>query len=399
MDIIFVGCFYPPDREEEIRQNSKFGIDNASNNFQWALLAGLDHFYPNLKVITQPAIGTFPLKYKKLFFKKSDFSHVQGALDHCLGFINTPIIKHLAKTIDLYKTLEKEINPNIKTTIIIYAVHSPYLKAVIELKRNNDKIKICQIVPDLPQYMSESRNPIYRFLKSIDAILINKYIKKIDSFVLLSEYMTSALKVGKRPWIQVEGIYNYNEDLNLTTKKEKNKTILYTGNIGERYGIKNLLKAFSLIDNENYRLWIRGNGNTKEFIIAAAKSDLRIKYFEEIPKKELLELQKRATVLVNPVSSSQQFTKYFFPSKTMDYFASGTPTIMYRLKGVPEEYFRYCFVVKNETVEGLKEMIMDVCEKDQLELNELGRNASLFIHKNKNPIAQVKKIYEMINKI
>jgi len=398
MNIIFINSIYPPDRDEEIRQNSKFGIDNASNNLQFAILTGLDLFYPNLRVISQPSIGTYPLKYKKLFFKKSMFSHKKGAVDYCLGLINIPLIKDVVKTIDLFKTLKININPDIETTIIIYAVHSPYLKAAIELKRNNDKIKICQIVPDLPQYMSESQNFIYRFLKSIDAILINRYLNKVDSFVLLSEQMASALKVGKKPWTRVEGIYNYNEDINLSTKKEENKTILYTGNLGERYGIKNLVKAFSLIDDENYRLWIRGNGNKKEFIIAATKSDHRIKYFEEMAKIELLELQKRATVLVNPVLPSQKFTKYSFPSKTMDYFASGTPTIMYQLKGVPEEYFQYCFVVKNETIEGLKEIIINVCEQDQSELDAFGEKASQFIIKNKNPFTQVKKIYEMINK-
>ena len=42
MNIVFIGSVYPLDRENEIRQNSKCGLDNASNNFQWALLAGLD---------------------------------------------------------------------------------------------------------------------------------------------------------------------------------------------------------------------------------------------------------------------------------------------------------------------------------------------------------------------
>lgn len=398
MDIIFISSIYPPDREEEIRQNSKFGIDNASNNLQWAILTGLDFFYPSLRVISQPGIGTYPLKYKKLFLKKSIFAHKKGAVDYCLGFINVPLIKHVIKTIDLYKTLKKNINPNIETTIVIYAVHSPYLKAAIEAKRNNDKIKICQIVPDLPQYMSESRNPIYRFLKSIDAIVINKYIKKVDSFVLLSEYMTSALKVGKRPWTRVEGIFQQSDNIEYELKEEY-KTILYTGTLARRYGIINLLDAFDAIKDSNYRLWICGEGDSRNEIEKRKKSDARIKYFGQLRYNQILTLQKKATVLVNPRTSEGDFTKYSFPSKTMEYLASGTPCITYRLQGIPEEYFQYCFIVKNENIEGLKEMIIDVCEKDQLELNEIGRKASLFIQKNKNPIAQVKRISEMINKI
>jgi glycosyltransferase involved in cell wall biosynthesis len=399
MDIIFIGSVYPSEREDEIRHNSKCGIDNASNNFQWALLAGLDFYYPDIRIITQPAIRTYPLKYNKLFFKNSIFSHKPGSMDYCIGFINVPILKHFVKTINLYKTLKKTIDPSVETTVIIYAVHSPYLKALIELKRNNVNLKTCLIVPDLPQFMSESRNPIYRLLKSIDSILINKYLKSIDSFVLLSEYMTEPLKVGKRPWTRIEGIFNSNTQLNTPFKKELQKTILYSGSIGKRNGINTLLKAFSLIEDKNYRLWIRGNGSTKEKIIEASETDFRIKYFEEMSKNDLFELQKKATVLINPVPSKEKFTKYFFPSKTMDYMASGTPTIMTRIKSIPQEYLDYAFVVEVENAEGLKEKIVEICSKEQSELDEFGRKAAKFIFENKNPISQVKKIYELLNSI
>lgn len=59
MNIIFVGSFYPHEREDEIRRNSKCGIDNASNNLQWAFLEGFDYYYPNLKVIAKPFIRTY----------------------------------------------------------------------------------------------------------------------------------------------------------------------------------------------------------------------------------------------------------------------------------------------------------------------------------------------------
>lgn len=395
MKILFVCSVYPREREEEIKQNSKGGIDNAANNLQWALIEGLDYYYPNLQVITQPCIRTYPLNYKKIFFKKSSFSHIAGAVDYCLGFINIPLIKHLVKEITLYKILKKNTNYREATTVIIYGIHSPYLKAAVDLKKNNTNIKICQIVPDLPQFMSESINPIYRFLKKIDSIFINKFLYKIDSFVLLSQYMAEQLKVGIRPWTTVEGIFRQ-PDFSEYVPKLKNKTILYTGTLARRYGIINLLEAFEAIKDSNYRLWICGEGDCRMEIENRAKSDTRIKYYGQQSRTSVLSLQKQATVLVNPRTSSGEYTIYSFPSKIIEYMASGTPCIMYNLKGIPEEYFNYCFVVRKENVESLKEMIMTVCEKDQAELDELGEKASKFILENKNPIAQVKKIYEMI---
>ena len=50
-------------------------------------------------------------------------------------------------------------------------------------------------------------------------------------------------------------------------------------------------------------------------------------------------------------------SKYFFPSKMMDYLASGTPTISTKLKGIPEEYFNYCFTIENGDPKTLKNKI------------------------------------------
>ena len=81
----------------------------------------------------------------------------------------------------------------------------------------------------------------------------------------------------------------------------------------------------------------------------------------------------------------------------MEYLASGTPCIMHKLPGVPEEYFEYVYLSEKEDAEGLKDTIINVLNKTQNELDEFGRKASEFILQNKNPIAQVKKIYDMIN--
>ena len=211
--------------------------------------------------------------------------------------------------------------------------------------------------------------------------------------------MKEPLRIENRPWTRVEGIFNSNYNINNIPAKENFKTVLYTGNIDERYGIITLIEAFRLINDENYRLWIRGNGSTMKYIIEAEKKDSRITYFNEMSRPELMILQKKATVLINPVSSTELFTRYFFPSKTMDYMASGTPTIMTKLKSIPTEYLDYVYLAENDDSEGLKKIIVEVCSKNQSELDEFGKKASQFIMKEKNAYKQVRKIYDMISKL
>ena len=393
---IFIGGIYPSERKDEIKKNSKSGLDNASNNLQWSILEGLDFFYSDISVVSLTPIGTFPFNYKKMIFKESSFSHKPGATDYCLGFVNIFLIKHLHKYFNLKNTLLNKLKINNETLIIAYGIQSPLLKALYHAKIKFPSLKICLIVPDLPEYMSESRNRIYLGLKKIDSFFISKYLKKIDSFVLLTESMADKLKVKRRPWVRIEGVFKSSEQL-VTPPKESYKTIFYSGGLEERYGILNLLEAFHKIKSEDYRLWICGEGSLRSNIEKSSLNDRRIKYLGYIEHNEVLFLQKKATVLINPRTNSGDFTKYSFPSKIMEYLASGTPTIIHRLGGIPDEYYEYCYVAEIQTPIGLKEMIIKVCLTSQSNLDEFGRKASEFINANKNPITQVKKIHELIN--
>lgn len=397
MKVIYIGSFFPVDRKDEIIINSKGLIDNAANNFQWALINGLYYYYPQIELITLPVIGSYPLNYKKFFFVKSFFSHNSKINNRCLGFLNLPLIKHISRYYNLYKTIRK-IDNNEPTIIIAYAMHSPFLRVIFKLKFRSKNLKTCLIIPDLPQFMSSNKNFVYLFLKWIDSFNLNKYLKAIDSYVFFSDQMVDYIDVINKPWVRIEGIFLPNINAQ-SYVKEINNVILYTGSLSELYGIKNLLDAFSSIKDQNFELWICGEGDFKEEIIIRTLRDKRIKYLGQLKYEEIQKLQKRATVLVNPRTSHGNYTKYSFPSKTMEYLASGTPCIMYKLPALPKEYFPFIFIAEREDAQGLKDKIIEVCNKDKNELIEFGRKASQFILTTKNPKSQVKKIFNMINNI
>ena len=101
-------------------------------------------------------------------------------------------------------------------------------------------------------------------------------------------------------------------------------------------------------------------------------------------------------LLVNPRTPEGEFTKYSFPSKTMEYMASGVPVLMYRLPGIPEEYFNYCYKVEDVGETALTKAIEDVLNKSSEELANMGKSAREFILEHKNPIAQMGKVVEFI---
>ena len=55
--------------------------------------------------------------------------------------------------------------------------------------------------------------------------------------------------------------------------------------------------------------------------------------------------------------------QYSFPSKTMEYLASGTPSIAYKLEGIPSEYYPFIIFPESNDVESLHNSILKVYRK------------------------------------
>lgn len=392
---LFIGGFFPERIEGEIHRNSKGPMQYAADTLQKGLIKGLLHYFPSLFIINIPFVGSYPLRYKKISIPPCEINNKKNGKS--LSYLNLILLKQFI----IYFKTKNEILSFMKShhgdvVIIVYSIQWYFLKATLDVCRKFRNLKICLIVPDLPRHMGIPKGFGYRIFRKLQIQGVEKLIKKVHSFVLLSDYMVGPLKIGERPWVRIEGIFDENI-LSKMVVKEKNKTILYTGSLARRYGIINLIEAFTNIEAENYRLWICGEGDTRKDIEKIADSDKRIIYFGQLTHEEVLLLQKRATVLINPRTSEDVYTKYSFPSKTIEYLASGTPTILHRLEGIPDEYFQYCYVAEEENTEGLKKTILSVCEKDQKELDAFGHRASRFIVENKNPIYQVKKIHDMLS--
>lgn len=391
---IFLGSIYPNTLLDELTKRKQFA-DYPANIFQQSLLKGLDAHYPDLRVITSPVIHS---KYKIVrdICKGSKFSHkgLDELKDTYVGTLPFPGLQMFFELKRVYSALKKEVKGSTRNnSVIIYALHSPFLLAAVLLRKRIGCS--CVVIPDLPEYMSKQNGFFKKLGKRIDRAIIDCCLKRLDCYVLLSSYMREKLPIKEKPWVLMEGIFD-----TLTMPKGvlrcQERVILYCGNLSKQYGIINLLQAFGKIGEEKYRLWICGRGDGEPDVIRMAKEDRRIQFFGVVSHEEVLVLQQMATVLINPRSSSDEYTKYSFPSKTMEYLASGTPTIMCHLPAIPREYDEHIFYITDETVEGIRDKIIEVCEKSQDELDDFGKKASEFILTQKNALIQSRKISNLI---
>lgn len=390
---IFLGSIYPQSVLDTILEEGTHA-DFAANTFQSGIVEGLQKYYEDVYIITSPVTSTFPKSKQKKYSELSGEFGIGRKLPFFFpGFLNFPFIKLMSEYYRIKKALNKRIKGN--ETVYIYALHTPFLLAAYSLRKKISKV--CVIIPDLPDYMSHNRGGLRRFMKGINKRIINKCLKSFQFHVLFSKYMEPELPIKDKEWITVEGMFAASDVP--PQRKETNKTILYTGIISSAYGVFDLLEAFHHIEGDDYRLWLCGScPNEMPKLREYIESDKRIMYKGMMQKDEVRALQARATLLVNPRHSNKEFTKFSFPSKTMEYLASGTPTLMCRLPAIPQEYDEHLFYFDDESIDGFSKRIVEVCSMDKEYLSLHGSKSRNFILSEKNCYAQAKRIYDMVEK-
>jgi len=158
----------------------------------------------------------------------------------------------------------------------------------------------------------------------------------------------------------------------------------------------NLIEAYAhMKHNKNYSLVLCGSGDSVSEIKELSKH-YNINYLGSLPNEEILELQRKATLLINPRLDEGEYTKYSFPSKIIEYFASGTPTMMYKLSGIPEDYYKHCFCLISSDPKSIANQIDEVLNLDIEYRQSVGIAAQNFIIENKNPKVQCNKILNLL---
>lgn len=402
-NIIFIGGFYSDKLLRVQRKHSKGKITFANHNFEMSLVSGLlEQKDINLSIITAPGVGSYPHNNTQLFTYPDSFE-LSGCTVKSIGFCNLLVLNKLDMMYgilkELYYTIKKYNHEDVYLVVNTATVYLMFAVAIVRLFHPK-QLNTTLIIPDIPSMMTSDSNGNsikMKIRKQIDKIGM-RLMRKYDNYVLLSKQMLDFLPINSNH-IVMDGIINPAKmDSSLQTEfMDDMEIILYTGSIQVKYGIMNLVNAFDLLEHKNVELWICGAGDAKNEIEKKAAENPSIKFFGLVDSEKAWLMQRQATVLVNPRTNDGEYTKYSFPSKTMEYLLSGKSVIMNRLPSIHEEYFEYAFAPQNETVEELAHTIDIVLAMDKKTRQDRAKRGKEFIINQKNSKVQVSRIMQMLN--
>jgi glycosyltransferase involved in cell wall biosynthesis len=228
--------------------------------------------------------------------------------------------------------------------------------------------------------------------------MANFVIRHCTDYVLLTEAMNDYIRNPGKPYVILEGHADISmkEKLPSPDKKQPVRTVFYAGGVSRQYGLADLTEGFLRADIPNTRLEIYGPGDYVKELQSIAEKDPRVFYGGMLLNTEIVAKEQEAALLVNPRPTHEEFVKYSFPSKTMEYMASGTPVLTTRLPGMPKEYYPYVYFIDEESADGIAAALKAVLEHTDEALFRKGQEARDFVLDGRNNVVQAKKLLQML---
>lgn len=392
-NIIFLGGIFTESQSKYVERNSRVNVQHAADALQKAILRGISqHTCVESSIVNIPFIASFPRGNRTFWFP--GFSEVLFSRVSLtgIGFLNFMVVRVFDRWRAAFRGLRQVASVYQGGTIIVYSAHAPFILAALAMRKIMPTFRVCLVLPDFPEFMGQG-GVIYRIVSYLNQKFFYNTAPKLDHFVVLTEAMAERLKLRPEQFTVIEGIYDPHDDAgDPAWSEEAGPIFVYTGTLAARYGILDLLAAFSQLGQPSARLWVCGDGDARAAVEDLARQDPRIIYYGRVPRATALSLQIRGHVMVNPRRPEGEFTRYSFPSKTMEYLASGRPVIMHWLPGIPEDYRPWLITPATADAAGLAAAMAEVAARPATELRRIGAEGRAFTLERKSPQIQVGRL-------
>jgi hypothetical protein len=370
-------------------------ISHASQKFHRLLVEGLKENGCEIDLLS--VIPITKNMDKKIFHTPSTEIEDQNSFSY-VPRINIPILGSIFTIIYSLKEIIYWTRENKEGIVLCDPIVGEFSLA-IWLSSKIIKYNKIAIITDVPGFRAtlHKRKGFSALLEELK----KKSIRKFNGYILLTEQMNSLINKNNNPYVIIEGFADIKlkDFKNSLNNKYDKKVCFMAGSLDKIFGVELLVNSFIKANVKDSELHLYGKGDYVEDIKNICNKYSNIKYFGELPNELIIQEELRATLLINPRPSKDEYTKYSFPSKNIEYISSGTPLVANVLPGMPKEYYDFFIHIEEESIEGMSNTLRHSLSKSKEELHDFGSNSKEWIINNKNNIIQCSKIFTMLEEI
>lgn len=171
INYVFLGGMYLPEQMEQIQRDTVWGMQNAADALQKALLKGLSQRgRTELAAVNLPFVGSYPRLYRRPSFPALRTTIFTGVDVYGIGFCNVRVVRLVARLWGAFSGLRTAKGAG-RAVAFVYSANLPFIMAAFVFKWLHDDVTQCLIVPDLPEFMDEGGWQ-YRLAKSVESAVL-----------------------------------------------------------------------------------------------------------------------------------------------------------------------------------------------------------------------------------
>lgn len=384
---VYGGC--SPHKYSEYVERKGARIAQQAQKYNQLLMEGLIQNGEKVQAVSSRPINR---SISSKLFWKGETDYENGIEYYYTPFINCKVLRNISVFIGILFRLLKTHVYKRDSVFICDALNISVAMATLLVGKLRN-ITTIAIVTDVPCHRPNNKIPLH---ERVNLFLMRRF----NGYLFLTEPMNELVNPEKRPYLVLEG----HADKNMATvencleKKHKKKVCLYAGSLRKIYGISYLVKGFVVADIPDSELHIYGSGDFQNELAEICKEHTNVKYMGIVPNEVVVAEELKATLLVNPRPTNEDYVKYSFPSKNMEYMASGTPVLTTRLPGMPIDHTDYVFFIDEENEKGIQEALIKIFSNySEEELWKFGKKAKDFILNEKSNEKQAKRLRDFIS--
>ena len=309
MNILFLGSNLPDVFEGKVKY-----LSAAGNQYQNNLVRTLRKKH-DVRVLTY-------INYPILIEKKE--------IEEQCRKENYTVFFSAGATLKICKAFRKAVYKEIEWADIVIVYNVLYVWLGIGFKTKQKGKKSILIVADYTD-RSEQKGIIRKLLAEAIKREFNRYTKTI----ILSPGIKKYLK-KEQSFLLINGCIRWERFSTILPAEIKNNiiNIVYTGGFSHVVGTDLMLEAFKKVKDQDVRLILCGQGgDMKERASKAQMEDSRIEYKGFLSRPEYYEILNKANILINPRNMQYEQNSANFPSKVLEYIATGRYVISTKFIG------------------------------------------------------------------
>ncbi|MBQ7604781.1 MAG: glycosyltransferase [Clostridia bacterium] len=368
---------------EELFKGSLIVPGQQAQKFNRLMIYGLSANGAEVRAVTGRPVTK--ANHRGLFLRKSRVA--SGGVEWVYGSVlNLPVVKNVWQMASVYRSVRGNAKRGGAVVVDVLNASVAY-GASLAAKRKH--IPCIGIVTDLPEQMvTGTRKGHVR--------LVRKVLKNCTGYVFLTEAMNGAVNPEHKPYTVIEALCDAGMKSAARTERGDVRKCIYAGFLDRRYGVGAMVEGFIMADLPDAELHIYGYGPFSDELREITAVHRNVVYHGTVMNDVIVKEELGADLLINPRPTGEEFTRYSFPSKNVEYMVSGTPVLTTKLPGMPEDYYPFVYIAEDESAEGLCESFRRVLGLPAEELEQKGKEAKKFVLEKKNNVSQAAKLIRLI---